>query len=145
MSKRVIPIDDVTGCVINAALRVHRAIGPGLLESAYQAALQHALECDGLAVECEVPLDLHFEGASIPNAYRIDLIVERQVLVEVKSVAALVPLHGKQVLTYLRLSGLAVGLLINFNVPLLKEGVRRIVNGHRSNGVSPLRLNRTAD
>lgn len=134
MERPIIPIDDVTGCVINAALRVHRAVGPGLLESAYHAALRHALERDGLRVEGEVALDLSFEGARIPSVYRVDLVVERQVLVEVKSVAALVPLHGKQVLTYLRLSGLTVGLLINFNVPLLKDGVRRIVNGHHANG-----------
>lgn len=145
MERPIIPIDDVTGCVINAALRVHRAVGPGLLESAYQTALRHALERDGLRVEGEVPLDLSFEGTTIPSVYRMDLVVERTVLIEVKSVAALMPLHGKQVLTYLRLSGLTVGLLINFNVPLMKDGVRRIVSGYRAHGSSALRSNRTAD
>lgn len=126
--------------MINAALRVHRAAGPGLLESAYQVMLEAALRSDGFQFEQQVPLSIEFEGALIPNAYRVDLIVQQSVLIEVKSVETLAPVHARQVLTYLRLTGLELGLLLNFNVPRLKDGIRRVVNGHKPMGSSRLRI-----
>ncbi|MCA0375694.1 MAG: GxxExxY protein [Gemmatimonadetes bacterium] len=132
--------EEISWCVINAALRVHRAAGPGLLESAYQVMLTTALRNDGLCFELQVPVAVHFEGAVVPNAYRVDLVVEGLVLVELKSVEHLAPVHARQVLTYLRLTGIQLGLLINFNVPRLKEGIRRVVNGHVPSGSSRLRI-----
>lgn len=121
-------VDEITGAVLGAAIRVHRYTGPGLLESSYQTMLVAALQHDGLSVERERPVHLMFEGTRIRNAYYVDLIVERRVLVELKSVDALTAVHSKQVITYLKLTGLEAGLLINFNVPILKDGIKRFLN-----------------
>lgn len=121
-------LEEITGAVLGAAIRVHRRTGPGLLESSYQTMLVAALQHDGLAVERERPVHLMFEGTLIRNAYYVDLIVERRVLVELKSVDTLTAVHSKQVITYLKLTGLEAGLLINFNVPILKEGIKRFLN-----------------
>jgi GxxExxY protein len=117
----------ISGEVIRAAVDVHRELGPGLLESAYRVCLVHALEAAGLRVRVEVPLPILFRGVRIECGYRIDLVVDDELIVELKAVRALEPLHTAQLLTYLRLSGLPLGLLVNFNVPRLKLGIRRVV------------------
>jgi GxxExxY protein len=121
-------VNEITSAVLGAAIRVHRSTGPGLLESTYQTMLIAALEHDGLTVERERPVHLTFEGMLIRNAYYVDLIVEQRVLVELKSVETLSAVHSKQVITYLKLTGLEAGLLINFNVPILKDGIKRFLN-----------------
>ena len=134
--------DEITGLVIDTAYRLHRRLGPGLLESAYARILAHLLEHRGLRVEREKNVTFEFEGVRIEEGFRLDLLVEDQVIVELKSVEHLAPVHMKQVLTYLRLEDLQVGLLINFGAPTFKEGLRRIVNSYTPSPGSPLRLNR---
>jgi GxxExxY protein len=121
-------IDRVTEAIIGAAIAVHRAIGPGLLESAYQACMEFELAERGLQVKPQDPLPVVYKGVRLDCGYRIDLIVENAVIVELKSVDKVIPIHEAQLLSYLKLSSKTVGLLINFNVPILKQGVRRIVN-----------------
>ena len=124
-------VDSVTGQIIGVAIRVHRKYGPGLLESAYTPCLAYELVALGLKVEVEKPLSLKHEGLVIHRAYVLDLLVEDQVIVEVKSVANLAPIHTAQLLTYLRLTGLQVGLILNFNVPRLVDGIKRVANSHQ--------------
>ncbi len=121
-------INRLTGDIIGAAIEVHRALGPGLLESPYAACLHDELRIRGrrFAVQCAVPIV--YKGRPLDAAYRVDLIVEDTVVVEIKAVEALAAVHQSQLLTYLRLTGCPVGLLINFNVPKLLDGVRRVVN-----------------
>lgn len=118
--------NEVSGLIIGAAMQVHRNLGPGLLESAYQQCLAHELRKQQLLVEIEKPMPLVYEDVKLECGYRVDLMVEHKVVVEVKSVEALSDVHLAQVLTYLKLSGCKLGLLINFNVGLLKEGIRRV-------------------
>jgi GxxExxY protein len=118
---------DVTNRIIGSALAVHRALGPGLLEGAYRACLAHRLRSDGLEVRHEVPIPLQFDGIELDVSYRADLIVENKVLLELKAIQQLGPLHESQLLTYMRLSGIRVGLLLNFNVTRLRSGIHRIV------------------
>ncbi|HYX68015.1 MAG TPA: GxxExxY protein [Terriglobales bacterium] len=118
----------LTGEVVDAAMKVHTALGPGLLESAYEACLAHELRKRGLRVETQVPLPVTYEGMQIELGYRIDLLVEGQVIVELKAVETVLPVHKAQLLSYLRLSGRRLGLLINFHVERLKDGITRIVN-----------------
>jgi GxxExxY protein len=115
--------------VLGAAIEVHRHLGPGLLESAYQACLGRELRFKQIAFESQVPLPLHYRELMLECGYRIDFIVERSVLVEVKAVSKVHPIHKAQVLTYLKLTTLRLGLLINFNVEVLHHGVHRIING----------------
>ncbi|MGH9451003.1 MAG: GxxExxY protein [Terriglobia bacterium] len=122
-------LNHITESIIGAAIQVHRALGPGLLESAYTACLAFELSKKNLSVEQQKPLPLVYEGVKLECGYRIDLLVEGAAIVEVKSVDKLAPIHEAQILSYLKLSGCKVGLLINFNVTLLKEGIRRFVNG----------------
>lgn len=122
-------IDLRVGQVVDAAMRVHSALGPGLLESAYESCLAQELRSRGLAVKTQVTLPLTYRGETIDPAYRMDLLVEDQVVVEVKSVIKLLPVHEAQLLSYLKLSGRRAGLLINFHVPHLKDGLKRMVNG----------------
>lgn len=119
----------VTESVIGAAIQIHRALGPGLLESVYKACLAYDLRKKGLAVEQEKPVPLVYEEIELDCGYRMDLLVERSVVVEVKSIERLAPIHDAQTLSYLNLSGCKLALLINFNVPVLKEGIRRFING----------------
>ena len=121
-------LNRVTGTIIGAAIDVHRALGPGLLESAYEACLAYELAERGLKVEQQKPLPLVYKAVRLDCGYRLDLLVDDCVIVEVKSVDALEPVHTAQVLSYLKLSGCRVGLLINFNVQVLKRGIRRLVN-----------------
>ena len=120
--------NEVSGAVVDCAMRIHQKLGPGLLESVYQRILAYELRKTGLAVETEVPVPVEWDGHVIDESFRADLIVAGKVLVELKSVERVKPVHKKQTLTYLKLSNLQVGLLINFGAPLLKEGIHRIVN-----------------
>ena len=115
--------------IIGAAIEVHRHLGPGLFESAYEAALCQELWLRHLGFERQVPIRIVYKGQLLAAAVRLDLLVERSVLVEIKSVEELAPIHRAQLLTYLKVSGYAVGLLINFNVRLLRSGVRRVLVG----------------
>jgi GxxExxY protein len=115
--------------VVDAAIVVHSALGPGLLESAYEACLAHELRARGLRVVTQLPLPVTYRGAQIELGYRLDVLVDDAVLVEVKAAAKLLPIHEAQLLSYLRLGGYRLGLLINFHVPRLKDGIRRLVNG----------------
>lgn len=114
--------------LVDAIVHVHRALGPGLLESAYQVCLAHELRKRGLAVECELPQPVEYDGVRIDAGYRIDMLVEGEIIVENKSVQALAPIHEAQLLTYLKLSGRRLGFLLNWNVPLVKDGIKRMVN-----------------
>ena len=118
---------ELTEQVIGAAIEVHRELGPGLLESAYAACLCRELELRGLVFEHEKPMPVECKGMRFDCGYRIDILVDDRVIVELKAVDELAPVHEAQLLTYLRLSGVRVGLLINFNVPVLKDGIRRRV------------------
>jgi len=122
-------LNKITEAIIGAAIRVHRALGPGLLESAYVACLAYELEKLGLLVEQQKAVPLVYEMIKLECGYRMDLLVEHAVVVEVKSVEALAPVHEAQTLSYMRLSGSKLALLINFNVTVLKDGIRRFVNG----------------
>jgi GxxExxY protein len=115
--------------IVDNALRVHRALGPGLLESVYSATLARALRERGLRVASEVGMPVEFEGTRFELGFRADLIIEDCVIVEFKSVTDLLPVHKKQLLTYLRLGNIQLGLLISFNVALIKDGICRIANG----------------
>ena len=115
-----------TPTVIGALICVHRALGPGLLESAYEACVCRELEFDGLSFERQVPVPLVYRGRDVGNAYRMDILVNGQILIEVKAVDALLPIHSAQVITYLKLARVPVGLLVNFNVPSLRQGIRRL-------------------
>jgi GxxExxY protein len=114
--------------VVDAAIKVHRALGPGLLESAYQACLAYELRQRGLNVACEVVLPVVYEGMSIDAGYRLDMLVEECVIVENKTVETLLPVHQAQLLTYLKLRDCRLGFLLNWNVPLMKHGIKRLVN-----------------
>lgn len=121
-------LNETTGQVVNAAMKVHSALGPGLLEGAYHACLGYELRQRGLSVVAQAPLPIHYQGVNIELGYRIDLLVEDTVVVELKAVARLLPIHEAQLLSYLKLSGHRVGLLINFHVLHLKDGIRRLAN-----------------
>lgn len=132
-------IEAIATQVVHAALTVHRALGPGLLESAYEDCLAIELVESGLQVERQKIVPLTYRGRTIDAAYRLDLIVEGQLLIEAKAVETLMPVHRVQVATYLRLLNLPLGLLINFNVPLIKDGIHRVLNLNFP-GLAPSRL-----
>jgi GxxExxY protein len=119
-------IDQTARTIIDAGLKVHKALGPGLLESAYERCLAYELLSRGRSVRRQVPIPIIYESVTLDAGYRLDLLVDEQVIVEIKSAAALSPLHEAQTLTYLKLSRLRLALLINFNVALFKHGVRRL-------------------
>ncbi len=121
--------NEISRFVFEAGLKVHRALGPGLLESAYEECLYYELQKSGLKVEKQKPLPLVYEDVRLDAGYRMDLLVEGKLVVEIKAVEALNDLHMAQILTYLKLSHCKLGLLINFNTTLFKTGVRRVVNG----------------
>ena len=127
-------IDGLARRVVDAGFHIHEEMGPGLLESAYEAMLAHVLLAEGLMVERQRMIPIVFRDMKIDNGFRADLLVEGKLLVELKSVETLLPVHGKQVLTYLKLLKLPLGIIINFNVPMFRQGVRRIANGHAENG-----------
>ena len=121
-------LNEITGEVIASAIAVHQELGPGLLESTYEACLAYELAECGLKVDRQKGLPVAYRGVSVDCGYRVDLLVEGMVVVELKAVEKLDPIHEAQLLAYLRLSGCRVGLLINFNVKMLKQGIRRLVN-----------------
>ena len=122
-------VNDVSGQVVDAAMKVHSTLGPGLLERPYQLCTAHELRKRGLRARCNVALPIIYDDLHIEVGYRVDLLVEEAVIVELKSVAKLLPIHEAQLLSYLKLSGHRVGLLINFHVPRLRDGIKRMVNG----------------
>ena len=129
-------IDKLTRSIIGAAIRVHKALGPGLLESAYEACLAFELVEAGHSVERQKPLPVVYRGVHLECGYRMDLVIDGQVLLELKSVESLNDLHAAQLLSYLRLSGLHVGLLINFNVEVLVTGIKRLVRKLAEEGLA---------
>jgi len=122
-------INELTEAIIGAAIEVHRLLGPGLLESAYVQCLCHELALQRLVFRQQVQLPVDYKGTRLDCGYRIDILVDERVVVEIKSIEGLEPIHDAQLITYLKLGGWQVGLLINFNVPLLKNGIRRRVLG----------------
>ena len=123
-------VDRVSGDVLNLAIRLHRDLGPGLLETVYETVLASQLARIGYHVERQKPIDIRYDGLHFEGAFRIDILVDSKLLIEIKSVDRLHAAHAKQLLTYLRLTNQPVGLLINFGGATLKEGFRRLVNGH---------------
>jgi len=121
--------NELSNKIIKQAIEVHKALGPGLLESAYKECLYYKLLKSGLLTEKEKPMPLVFEEVKLECGYRIDLLVENKVVIEIKSVEAINDVHFAQTLTYMKLGGYKLGLLINFNVSFLKQGIKRIVNG----------------
>jgi len=120
--------NDISGAIVDAAIQVHSALGPGLLESTYTTCLAYELQQRGLAVQTQAPLPVVYKHITMPVGYRVDLIVEDAVIVELKTVASLLPIHRARLLTYLRLSGRRLGLLLNSHVPRMRDGIKRLVN-----------------
>ena len=123
-------LDAITKQIVGASIDVHRALGPGLLESVYESCLEFDLIEQGLDVQRQVALPVSYKQVKLEAGYRVDLLVEKQVIVEIKSVEQIAPIHKAQLLTYLKVSNLRVGLLINFNVDVLRKGVSRVVNSY---------------
>jgi len=121
--------NEIATAILDAAFKIHRILGPGLLESVYQATLDFELQKQGLRVVQQVGLPVYYEEIKLELGFRVDLVVADKVIIEIKSVEALAPVHRKQLLTYLRLTDLRLGLLLNFNVELMKNGIQRVVNG----------------
>lgn len=124
-------IDEISGDVVGEAIRIHRELGPGLLESVYETVLAGSLARRGYVVARQVPIAIKYDGMSFEGAFKVDLLVENRLVVEIKSVEQLTKVHAKQLLTYLRLMKQPVGLLLNFSGLTMKEGIRRLVNDHR--------------
>lgn len=120
-------INKLTEAVIGSAIEVHKVLGPGLLESAYSECLAHELRQRNIPFVKEVPLPVHYKGINLDCGYRMDLVVDKRLVLEIKTVEIILPVHKAQLLTYLKLSGIKVGLLINFNTPLLKNGIVRMI------------------
>ena len=121
-------INTLTGNVIGAAIEVHKTLGPGLLESAYEECLCHELNLRGISHERQVPLSIQYKEVKLDCGYRIDILIDKTIILELKVTEKTEPIHKAQLLTYLKLAGLKIGLLINFNVPILKDGITRLVN-----------------
>jgi iron complex transport system substrate-binding protein len=134
-------LDDITGAIVDVALKIHLELGPGLLESVYEAVLARALERRGFHVERQKAIRFEYDGMVFEEGFRADLLVEDRVVVELKSVEKLAPVHSKQLLTYLRLMNLPIGLLINFGAATLKEGLHRIVNNLQPSASPHLQVN----
>ena len=138
-------LDEITGAIVDSAMKIHKDLGPGLLESVYEAVLAKALQKRGLLVERQKAIEFEYDGIKFEEGFRIDLLVDGRVIVELKSVEKMSAVHGKQVLTYLRLINLPVGLLINFGAATLKEGLQRVVNNLPSSASPRLRVNQSKD
>ena len=136
-------LDDITGAIVDAALKIHMELGLGLLESVYEVVLARALEKRGFRVERQKVIRFEYDGMVFEEGFRTNFLVEGRVVVELKSVEKLAPVHSKQVLTYLRLMNLPVGLLINFGAATLKEGLHRIVNNLPTSASPRLRVNQS--
>jgi len=133
-------VEEVASLVVDTAFHLHRDLGPGLLETVYEAVLAHQLGQQGLEVERQKTIPICYQGIELNEGFRLDLLVDGQLIVELKSVETLHPVHPKQLLTYLRLMELPLGLLINFGAPLLKSGLQRVVNNHNHFASSRLRV-----
>lgn len=134
-------VDEITGAIIDESIKIHRDLGPGLLESVYEIVLARALQRRGFDVERQRAINFEYDGLIFENAFKLDLLVEGLVVVELKSVENFAPVHFKQLLTYLRLMKLPVGLLLNFGAATLKEGLKRVVNDLDAYSPSQLRIN----
>ena len=134
-------LEEIASIAIDCGFRIHKELGPGLLESAYEALLAFELNQSGLRVVRQKVIPIIYRGVTLAEGYRADLIVEDSLLIEVKSVERLMPVHGKQLLTYLKLAEQPVGLLMNFGAATFKEGLKRVVNGHTNFASSRLRVN----
>jgi len=133
-------VEAIATAAVDCGFKVHEQLGPGLLESVYQAVLAHSLERRGFAIERQKPVPIRFDGLIIDEGFRADILVEGKLLIELKSVERFAAVHGKQVLTYLRLMDLPLGLLMNFGAATFREGIKRIVNGHGPFASSRLRV-----
>lgn len=129
MSTDRVALDRLTSSILAGAMKVHSVLGPALLESAYEACLSHELRRRGVQVATQVPMPLQYEGIQLELGYRLDLLVENLIVVEIKSISKLLPVHRAQVLSYLRFGGFPVGLLLNFGEQHLRNGIARYVNG----------------
>jgi GxxExxY protein len=134
-------VDDITGIIIDSALQIHKELGPGLLESVYEVVLCKILINKGFVVETQKSVDFEFQGIQFREGFRCDMLINHCVVLELKSVEKIIPIHQKQLLTYLRLMNLKVGLLINFGAGTLKEGLNRIVNNYIPSASPRLRVN----
>lgn len=123
-------LEELAKLAVDAGFHIHKELGPGLLESVYEAVLAHELQQRGLQIDRQMPVEIKFRGLTLQEGFRADIMVERSLLIELKSVERLQPVHGKQVLTYLRLLDLPLGLLMNFGAATFKEGIKRVVNNH---------------
>ncbi|MDQ6610663.1 MAG: GxxExxY protein [Bacteroidota bacterium] len=123
-------LQEITGEILDAAIKIHKVLGPGLFESVYEEVMAYELTKRGMIVERQVALPVRYEGLTMDVGFRADLIIDREVIVEIKSVEAIKPVFKKQVITYLRLTGYQIGLLINFNEELVKNGITRLINNH---------------
>jgi iron complex transport system substrate-binding protein len=132
-------IEEICKIIVDTAFKLHVDIGSGLLESAYEAILAAKLVSRGLRVERQVPINIEYDGVKLPAAFRLDLLVEDCVILEIKSVEKTLPVHAKQVITYLRLTNLSHGFVINFGTPMFKDGIRRLLNDQTSSVSSCLR------
>ena len=137
-------VEELARLTVDCGLKAHKELGPGLLESVYEAVLAFSLERRGVMVERQRPIDIEYEGVILSEGFRADLLVGGRLIVELKSVERLHPVHGKQLLTYLRLARQPLGLLMNFGAPTFREGLRRIVNNHQDVASSTLRVNQPA-
>ncbi len=135
-------IEEISADVVDTAFKLHRDLGPGLLESAYELILAQKLLSIGYEIDRQLPINIHYDGLNIENAFRIDLLVNKQLIVEIKSTEQTLPVHSKQVITYLRLMNLPIGLIVNFGTATFKDGVRRLVNNHQNFASSRLRANK---
>jgi GxxExxY protein len=135
-------VEDICNIIVDCAFKLHVDIGSGLLESAYEAILAAKLQSRGLNVERQVAIDIEYDGVELPAAFRIDLLVENSVILEIKSVEKTLPVHAKEVITYLRLTNLSHGFVINFGTAMFKDGIRRLVNDQTSSVSSRLRANK---
>lgn len=138
-SKNTPDIEKVASTIVNESFALHRDLGPGLLESVYEVILEKRLERRGLKVERQKPVEIRFDGIVFDQGFRADLIVENAIIVELKSIENLPPVAAKQLITYLRLTNLSLGFVINFGAPTFKEGIKRIVNDHDDDN-GPLRI-----
>ena len=138
----MVHVEELAAIAVDCGIHIHKKLGPGLFESVYETVLEAGLARRGLSVERQKPIFIEFEGMQLGEGFRADLIVEGQLIIEVKSIDRLAPVHGKQLLTYLRLTKQPVGLLMNFGAETFREGLKRVVNNHVAFAPSRLRVNR---
>jgi GxxExxY protein len=137
-------IEELARIAVDCGFRIHRDLGPGLLESVYEAILAASLHRAGLMVERQKPVLIEYDGMTLGEGFRADILIERLLIIEIKSVERMAPVHGKQLLTYLKLSKQPLGLLMNFGAATFQDGVRRVVNGHTNFASSRLRVNQSS-